>query len=54
MLDTGTFNHTGLNGAGSRQRMEDAGYVFSGSWACAENIAWVGHTIDYAIKSYVD
>ncbi|MFO8083890.1 MAG: CAP domain-containing protein [Desulfobacterales bacterium] len=44
MLDTETFSHTGQNGSNPGERMEDAGYVFSGSWSCGENIGWSGTT----------
>lgn len=40
MIDTDTFSHTGLNGSAPTQRMESAGYVFAGSWASGENVAW--------------
>ncbi|MGA0543595.1 CAP domain-containing protein [Neotabrizicola sp. VNH66] len=39
MLDTGTFSHTGAGGSGPYDRMVAAGYVFSGHWGAAENIA---------------
>lgn len=40
MLDTNTFSHTGVSGSSAGDRMRDAGFDFSGSWANAENIAW--------------
>ncbi|MEZ5667556.1 MAG: CAP domain-containing protein [Alphaproteobacteria bacterium] len=40
MLATDTFSHTGQGGSSAGQRMQAAGYVFSGSWAWGENIAW--------------
>ncbi len=40
MLDTNTFNHTGVGGSSPGDRMRDAGFVFSGSWTWAENIAY--------------
>lgn len=40
MIGTDTFSHTGSGGSSAGQRMTDAGYVFSGSWAWGENIAW--------------
>jgi uncharacterized protein YkwD len=40
MIDTDTFSHTGVSGSAPTQRMESAGYVFAGSWASGENIAW--------------
>jgi len=40
MLDQDFFSHTGLDGSRPGDRMEDAGFVFSGSWTWGENIAW--------------
>ena len=40
MIDADVFSHTGVNGSTSTDRMKAAGFVFSGSWASAENIAW--------------
>lgn len=40
MLQTDTFSHTGQGGSSATQRMRDAGFNFSGSWASGENIAW--------------
>lgn len=42
MLDTDKFSHTGIGNSTPGDRMEDAGYVFSGSWTWGENIAWNG------------
>jgi hypothetical protein len=42
MLDTGIFDHTGLNNSTSAERMRDAGYVFSGSSSSGENISLGG------------
>jgi uncharacterized protein YkwD len=42
MLDTNTFDHTGQNKSTPYQRMEAAGYSFTGNWASGENIAWQG------------
>jgi Ca2+-binding RTX toxin-like protein len=44
MLDNNTFSHTGEGGSSSGQRMENAGYSFTGAWGRGENIAWVGTT----------
>ena len=44
MLDTDTFSHTGVAGSSPGDRMESAGYPFSGSWTWGENIAWQGTT----------
>jgi len=41
MISADTFSHTGLGGTSPHQRMISAGYGFAGSWASAENIAWV-------------
>lgn len=39
MLATDVFSHTGVNGTSATQRMDAAGFVRSGSWRTAENIA---------------
>src|SRR3954454_12085512 len=39
MIDTDIFSHTETNGSDGGTRMRNAGYVFSGAWAWAENIA---------------
>jgi hypothetical protein len=44
MLSAQTFSHAGQGGSTPRQRMEAAGYAFTGSWANGENIAWGGTT----------
>jgi serralysin len=41
MIDTNIFSHTGANGSSPGDRMSAAGYNFTGSWAWAENIAWM-------------
>ncbi len=40
MLDADVFSHTGDGGSSAGERMEDAGFTFSGSWTWGENIAW--------------
>lgn len=40
MIGTDAFSHTGASGSTPTTRMKKAGYVFSGSWSSAENIAW--------------
>ena len=40
MLQQDVFSHTGAGGSSAGDRMEDAGFQFSGSWTWAENIAW--------------
>jgi len=44
MLDQDTFSHTGSDGSDPGDRMENAGYSFTGSWTRGENIAWNGTT----------
>lgn len=39
MLANTAFSHTGANGSTPDQRMKAAGYVFTGPWSWAENIA---------------
>ncbi len=39
MIATDTFSHTGMGGSSPGDRMEAAGYKFSGSWTWGENIA---------------
>jgi len=41
MIATDTFSHTGANNSSPGDRMSAAGYNFTGSWAWAENIAWM-------------
>ncbi|MFY0308809.1 CAP domain-containing protein [Leisingera sp. D0M16] len=40
MLNNNVFSHTGVGGSSAGDRMADAGFVFSGSYTWAENIAW--------------
>ncbi len=42
MLNSDVFSHTGSGGSSASTRMQNAGYVFSGSWTAAENISWSG------------
>lgn len=42
MLEEDVFDHTGVDGSSPGDRMEDAGYVFTGSWTWGENIAQGG------------
>lgn len=44
MLDNNIFSHTGEGDSSPYERIEAAGYVFSGMWAVGENIAWGGTT----------
>ncbi|WP_193747400.1 CAP domain-containing protein [Ruegeria sp. ANG-S4] len=40
MLDTDIFSHTGVGNSSATDRIRDSGFVLSGSWRTAENIAW--------------
>ncbi|MBC7157050.1 MAG: CAP domain-containing protein, partial [Rhodobacteraceae bacterium] len=42
MIEHDLFQHTGAGGSSAGDRMEDAGYVFSGTWSWAENLAVSG------------
>lgn len=44
MLAHDIFSHEGVDGSSPGDRMSAAGYVFSGTWAWGENIAWQGTT----------
>ena len=44
MLSTDTFSHTGAGGSSAGDRMEAAGYAFTGRWGWGENISWRGTT----------
>ncbi len=52
MLDTDTFSHTGVDATNPGERMELAGYVFSGSWSWGENLAWAGSTGEIDIEEH--
>ena len=44
MLDTDTFSHTGEGASTPGERMEDAGYQFTGIWTSGENIGYSAST----------
>lgn len=44
LLETDTFSHTGANGSTVTQRIQAAGYTFSGSWSNGENLAFSAST----------
>lgn len=44
LLATGSFSHTGANGSTVTQRIESAGYTFSGRWSNGENLAFSAST----------
>lgn len=41
MIGSDIFSHQGANGSSPQERMEAAGYGFSGTYGSGENIAWV-------------
>jgi Ca2+-binding RTX toxin-like protein len=44
MLATNVFSHTGAGNSAPGDRMQDAGYEFTGMWTWRENLAWAGTT----------
>lgn len=44
MLETDSFSHTGIGGTQPKDRMEEAGYGFTGSWSARENIGVLSTT----------
>src|SRR4051812_46327066 len=40
MISADQFSHTGSGGSTPTERMQAAGFQFTGSWSSAENIAW--------------
>lgn len=44
MLSSSVFSHDGAGGNSPGDRMEAAGYSFTGDWTWGENIAWNGST----------
>jgi serralysin len=53
MLSADVFSHTGSGGTSSFQRMQAAGYVFTGSWMSGENLAWAGSSGTIDANAYV-
>lgn len=51
MVDNDTFAHTGASGTNPQQRMQNAGYSFTGSWTYGENIAYDGTTGTINVKA---
>ncbi len=54
MIDNNVFSHTGAGGTSSHQRMQNAGYTFTGSAGSGENIAWVGTTSTPDLTTFVE
>ena len=53
MIANDTFTHAGADGSTPKQRMIDAGYSFSGTWAEGENIWWVSNDATAGFQSEV-
>ncbi|MGB8313698.1 MAG: CAP domain-containing protein, partial [Aestuariivirga sp.] len=53
MMSANVFSHTGSGGSSSFQRMQAAGYVFTGSWMSGENLAWAGSSGAIDANAYV-
>ena len=53
MLSSDTFSHTGEGGSSAGDRMEQAGYVFSGSWSWGENIGYRGSSGNIDVTSAI-
>lgn len=54
MLSADTFSHTGSGGSNPGQRMESAGYDFSGNWTWRENLAWTGSTGSISLSRAIE
>lgn len=54
MLDTDTFSHTGVDASSPGDRIETAGYEFTGSWSWRENLAWTGTTGTLDLDAAID
>jgi Ca2+-binding RTX toxin-like protein len=52
MINVDQFAHTGIGDGTPTTRMQDAGYVLTGSWMTGENIAWSGSTGAVDILAY--
>jgi Ca2+-binding RTX toxin-like protein len=52
MVSNGVLSHTGSGGSSPGDRMQAAGYSFSGSWTWGENVAYSGGTVNSAPESH--
>src|SRR5687767_5010153 len=52
-ITSDTLTHTGSGGSSPQQRMEAAGYVFTGSWTNGENVGWSGTTSAFSLNSTI-
>lgn len=53
MLTTDSFSHSGAQGSNARERIERAGFDLAGTWATAENIAYVSVDDDGSLRDEV-
>lgn len=53
MFDNGILSHDGQGGSSAYDRMQDAGFNFSGFWSWGENIIWTGLDDDGEIEDEV-
>jgi Ca2+-binding RTX toxin-like protein len=54
MISTDTFDHYGIAGSTPGDRMDTAGYDFTGSWTWGENISWRGSSGAMNMNTAVD
>ncbi|MFV0359861.1 CAP domain-containing protein [Tropicimonas sp.] len=54
MLDNDVFSHTGAGGSRSYQRMDSAGYDFTGAWSAGENISVRGSTGSISLNGAIE
>lgn len=54
MIEEDVFSHTGENASTAGERMEDAGYQFTGQWSWRENLAWIGSTGSMSLSDAID
>lgn len=54
MLETNTFSHTGVDDSTPGVRMNQAGYLFEGSWGWRENLAWSGTSGTMDLEAAID
>jgi len=53
MVDAQTFSHTGQGGSSSEDRIEDAGYELTGSWAQGENLGTSGTSGPFDVLNHI-
>ncbi|MBU2360177.1 MAG: hypothetical protein KKB02_14830 [Alphaproteobacteria bacterium] len=53
MLANDSFSHGGVGGSNAGDRMQSAGYTFTGTWAWRENLAWLGSTGNISLETSI-